>query len=141
MDMDDETKRFKVMLFVGVLLLVSAFFSWREMKYAVFGKRADAKLVRVYETTEYARRGRTRQRTMVEYQFTDSSGQTRKESDKLSDSATPPSGATVPVQYLAGSPGSSRLPENAQRIWMIVFFGTLGFLGYKFYRLVQESKS
>jgi hypothetical protein len=79
---------------------------------------------------------------MVEYQFTDSSGQTRKESDKLSDSATPPSGATVPVQYLAGSPGSSRLPENAQRIWLIIFCGHSSvFWGYKFYRLVQESKS
>jgi hypothetical protein len=140
MDLDGETKRFKLLLFVGILFLVSAFFSWRELKYIAFGKRTDAKLVRVYETTEYARRGRTRQKQAVEYQFTDGGGQARTERDTIAASATPPRGPTVPIQYLDGSPGSSRLPGNSQRIWLIPFCGTLGFMGFKFYRLVQESK-
>ena len=139
MDADDEVRRLKIMLGVGIFFLVCAYFSWRELKYTIVGKETDAKLVRVYETTERGRRGRTYQKQAVEYQFTDD-GTSRTETDTLSRSAPQPSGSTVRVQYLRGAPGSSRLPENAQQFWLLLFFGTLAFLGFKFWQLMREAK-
>ena len=141
MDTDDEMKRLKWLLIVGLVFLVSAFFSWREMKYMMLGKEADARLVRTYETTERGRRGRTTEKLVVEYEFKGSDGASRKESDKVDIDAPPPAGKTVAIQYLDGSPGSSRLAGNTQKFWLIVFFGALAFFAYKIFRLVRESRT
>ena len=140
MDMDEEMGRLKVLLVDAIVFLISAFFSWRELKYIAFGKQADAKLVRTFESTEYARRGRTRQQRWVEYQFTDASGAVRKESDSIPVSLEPLTGPTVHIQYLNGSPGSSRLPANSRRIALIFFFASLAYMGFKFLKLVREGK-
>ncbi|MEA2735560.1 MAG: hypothetical protein QOE14_2011 [Humisphaera sp.] len=139
MDADDEARRVKWMLAIGLLFLVSAFFSWREFKYALAGTKTNAEIVRVYETREIARRGRTREKLAIEYQFTDANGVKRKESDTISIDSPPPRGKTVAVQYL-GSPGSSRLVGNGNSIWVIIFFGALAFFGFKFFQLVRESR-
>lgn len=141
MDMDNEMARFKWLLVAGLVFVVSAFFSWRELKYAVVGKQADAKLVRVYETTESGRRGRRVEKLAVEYQFKEAGGATRKESDTIAADADRPAGPTVAVQYLDGSPGRSRLAGNGQRWWLLVFFGSLAFAGFKVFQVVRESKS
>lgn len=140
MDTGNEMQRLKWLLIVGVVFLISGFFSWREMQYAMFGKRADASLVRVYETQERGRRGRVREKLAIEYQFADA-GSSRKETDTVSIDTARPTGETVPVQYLAGSPGKSRLVGHTQQFWVLIFLGSLGFMGYKVFRLVQESKS
>jgi hypothetical protein len=140
MDTEHETWRVKVWLGVGLLFLVSAYFSWRELKYLVLGGEADAKVVRVYETTERGRRGRTYEKLAVQYQFSDGGGASRTETDTIAASAPRPSGPTVRVQYLNGSPGKSRLAGNTQRFWLLPFFGTLGFMGFKFWQLAREAK-
>ena len=142
MDTEEETARFKVMMFVGIVFLVSAFLSWRELKYLTFGKEVDAKLVRVYTFEDVGRRGRVREKIGVDYEFKDAeTGDVRKETDTLPITATPPKGPTVKVQYLEGSEGGSRLAGHAQTIWLWVCGGTLAFLGYKFFALVRESKT
>ena len=140
MDLDEETARFKVMLVVFVVFLVSMFLSWRELKYMTVGKEASAKLVRVYEYQDVGRRGRTREKIAVEYEFKDAELGVRTESDDIPSTATPPKGPTVRVQYLEGSEGSSRLAGRSQKIWLWVFFGTFAFLAYKFIALMRESK-
>ena len=112
MDADDEVRRFKWMLAIGVLFLVSAFFAWREFKYTLAGKKTNAEIVRVYETRDIGRRGRTREKLAIEYQFTDASGAKRKETDTISINSPRPRGKTVAVQYL-GSPGSSSITSAA----------------------------
>ena len=140
MDMDNEMARLKWLLVAGLIFVVSAFFYWRELKYAVVGKRTDAWLVRVYETTESGRRGRRVEKLVVEYQFKESVGATRKESDTIAIDADRPAGPTVAVQYLNGSPGSSRLAGNTRQWWLFVFFGSLAFAGFKVFQIVRESK-
>jgi len=139
MDADDEIAKLKWLLVLGVLFLLSGCFSWREMKYSMFGKSADAALVRVYETTEYARRGRTVEKLAIDYQFEDK-GAIRKETDSVAIDSPRPRGRTVPIEYLSGSPGSSRLKGHSNKVWMFVFLGCLAVMGYKVFRLVQESK-
>ena len=116
MDLDDETARFKLIFFVFCIFVVSIFLAWRELKYMTFGKEASAKLVRVYEYQDVGRRGRTREKTAVEYQFKDADLGVRIESDDLPFNARPPKGPTVTVQYLEGSEGSSRLAGHSQKI-------------------------
>lgn len=140
MDMDDEMRRLKWMLAAGVLFLVSAYFSWRELKYVMFGTQTDATLVRVYETTEPGRRGRLREILAVEYQFKESGGTVRKETDTLQIDTDRPTGPTVRVQYLDGSVGRSRLSGNTRRIWLLLLFASLSFLGFKVFQLIRESK-
>lgn len=139
MDMDVEFRRLKWLLIGGLVFVVSAFFSWREIRYAVTGKTADAKLVRAYETIERGRRGRETQKIAVEYQFPDAGGQ-RKETDTLSIDEAVPTGPTVAVEYLSGSAGSSRLAGNGQKFWLFVFFGSLAFAGFKVFQIVREGK-
>jgi hypothetical protein len=141
MDMDDEMRRLKWLLLAGLILIVSAFFSWRELKYAVLGSTVDARLVRTYETTEGGRRGRSREKIAVEYEFTDKDGTVRKETDTISTSEPRPAGPTVLVQYRSGSPDASRLSGNSQRIWLLVFLGCIAFVGFKIWSIMKESKS
>lgn len=98
MDTDAETKRFKWLLMAGMLFVVSAFFSWSELKYALFGKQVEARLVKVVDTTDPGRRGRAVM--AVHYEFADPDGTTRNETDRLPTTWDRPSGQTIPVQYI-----------------------------------------
>src|SRR5688572_22426556 len=141
MDTEEETARFKVMLVVAIIFLISVFLAWRELKYMMFAEEADAKLVRVYTFEERGRRGRVSEKMAVEYQFTDAeTGSVRTETDAVPITNRPPKGPSVKVQYLEGSEGSSRLAGHSQTIWLWVCGGTLAFLAYKFFALVRESK-
>lgn len=141
MDADEETARAKWMLIVGLVFLVSAFFAWREMKYAVFGKEVNAQLVRVYETEERGRRGRRVDKLAVEYQFKDAGdGTIRKETDTLSINSPRPTGKTVPVQYMSGTPDRSRIKGHSNQIAVIIFLACTAFFGFKIFQLVRESK-
>lgn len=140
MDLEHETRQFKWMLAALLIFACSAFFSWREVKYAVLGKEVDARLVRIREWTE--RSGRTtKQVWLIDYSFTDPPGTERRESDTLPITADTPMEKTLKVQYLPGSPGLSRLPQNSRQFWILIFLGSLAFVAFKFFQLVRESKT
>lgn len=139
MDTDAETKRFKWLLIAGILFVVSAFFSWSELKYALFGKQVEARLVKVVDTTDPGRRGR--EVMAVHYEFADSDGTTRNETDRLPATWDRPSGQTIPIQYLSGSPDSSRVVGNTRRVWILIFLGSLVFFGFKVFQIYREFKS
>ena len=140
MDPDDEARKVKVLLVVVVLFIASAVGSCREASYSLFGKKTDAALVRVYEYQEPARRGRTVTKVAVEYQF-DDKGTMRKESDNIARDADRPSGKTIPIQYVSGTPGRSRLAGHVNWIWPTIFFASLAVMAYYVWRLLKESKS
>ena len=142
MDTEAETAKFKVMLVVAIIFLISAFLAWRELKYMMFAEEADAKIVRVYQFEEVGRRGRVREKLAIEYKFTDAeTGAVRTETDTFPISTPPPKGKTVQVEYLEGAEGRSRVAGHDQKIWLWVCGGTLTFLAFKFFALVRESKA
>lgn len=138
MDMEQETAKFKGMLFAGLVFIVTGFIAFSELRYFAFGDTIDARVVRTYETT--GRRGRSK--VVVEYAFRDPSGQDRRESDTVSAGTARFSANTIKVQYLSGKPAWSRLDGNGNTIAVIIFLGSLavlGFYGFRFWQEVREA--
>ena len=142
MDMDNEVYRFKVMLVCGILFLVSIFMSYGELQYMASGETVQANLINAYETTRYSRRGVPRHTLVVEYQFTDGERGVRKESDRVRTSwPLDTASAHVPIEYIPGSPGSSRLYGHTQMVWVYIFGASLlamGFFCYKFWKFYKS---
>lgn len=136
MDLDQETKNFKRMLFVILTFLVSAFFAYRELKYTLWGQTIDAQIVRTYQTTPTGRRGRPM--LVVEYSFQDA-GQTRREGDRVSLDTPLASDTSVPIQYLPGT-DLSRLAGNRNLVSVWIFLGTLALLAFFLIRLIREGQ-
>lgn len=135
-----EMYRFRLMIFGTVLFLVSCFFSVRELRYMLWGELVDAKIVEVRAVTETGRYGQTHQRLKVSYQFQDEATQ-RRESDTVSDSWELERGPTVSVQFIPGSPKTSRLEGHSQRVWLLVFGGSMVGLGIVAVRFSRFYKS
>jgi hypothetical protein len=119
MDQDEELAKFKWILIAAIAFLVSSYFSYRELKYAVWGATAEATVTRAAETTEMGRRGRRRPMLVVEYTFSDGSTGQRSERDRVPIDWPVPEG-TVTVQYLPGVAGASRLAGHSNKfaVWM-----------------------
>ena len=122
-------------LFFG-LFLVSGCMSWGELMYLVFGKTADARLTKVYEST-----GRTRQYLTVEYSFTEADGRQRTGMDTVSLDWPVPASSKVTVRYRTGEYGDSRLIGNTK--WgVLALFGILfGLVAFFAIRLWLEASN
>lgn len=140
MDEEDELRQFKRIMIAVVCFLISAYFSYQELKYAVWGTMAEATVTRTFETADMGRRGRRQPRLAVEYTFTDVRTGPRSERDDVSIDWSVPQG-TVDVQYLPGVPDSSRLKGNSSQIAVWIFFACLAWLGYSGYQLYREANS
>ena len=138
MDHREEVAKFKWLLFAGIAFLLSAYFSWHELKYAVWGATAEATIVRTFETTEAGRRGTRRHIRIVEYNFANEDGARRRERDDVSLDWTVPDDK-VTVQYLPGVEGSSRIKGNSNMLAVWIFLGCLAWLGFAGYRLYRQA--
>ena len=146
--MDHEVVRFRMLVITVGVFIVSMFVSCSELKYQVYGKSTDAKLVKVSPILETGRRGRGRDALALDYQFTDTDGQVRNEEVTVSKDWQPPevgeSGLrTIQVQYIPGSPGDSRLTGKENWVTVLVFLGITGFLVFqviRFWRTYQENE-
>ena len=140
--MDDEVYRFKMMLACGILFLVSAVMSYRELQYMMSGETAQATLIRT-ETSRSRRHGRPYPTLVVEYQFADArGGGVRKESDRVPTDWPIDRGTTqIAVEYIPGSPGWSRLHGHSQMVWVYLFGACLLAIGYFFYKFWKFYKS
>jgi len=115
-----------VMIVAPVLFVVSSWYSWEELWYAARGQTTEATVNEVREVrnprrSPLFRRGSGAMHYGVKYTFTDSAtGEDRTERDEIPRSWDKPEG-TVQVEYLAESPGWSRLAGN-RNYFSVVFF-------------------
>ncbi len=138
----DEMKRVRVLAITTIAFFVSMFASCSEMKYQLWGKTTTAQLLKVTKVTE-SRRSKSQ---ALDYQFTDVDGQVRKEEDRVSTSWVPPTAVdgqrpTIQVDYIPGSPGTSRLDGRSNFVFVIIFLAILGFLLFqvaRFWKGYQE---
>ncbi|MBX3357912.1 MAG: hypothetical protein KF745_05745 [Phycisphaeraceae bacterium] len=141
MDADHELWRFKFAFVAFVVFIVSFFASCSELKYFTHGKTAEAHLGRAAVVTSRGRFGTRRQKLQIDYVFQDGDGSTRRESDTVATSWPVPEGDTIPVQYIPGSPGDSRLEGHSQAVFVYIFFASLAwlaFLGFRFWKFYKS---
>ena len=135
MDTENETAKFKFLLFALVAFLVSGFFAYQELKYSTSGKTAQGTVDRIGEVR--GRRGRTT--TVAYYHYRDEAGNLRNGSSPLENDFSPSVGDTIAVQYLADT---SRREGERNTGSVIVFFAcliALGVGGFLFFRHVREA--
>ena len=141
MDQDAEFKRAKWLLGAAGIFLISCFMAFDEMRYMILGRTSKGRITQVKPYSEPGRRGRTNQRLSVEYSFkTEPQGSILNERDNVSSDWQLPEGGSVPIQYISGSPDSSRLAGNRNMMWVIVFFGSLGIMSVFLFMLYLEAK-
>lgn len=124
-DFQAELGRIKWLLGAGVIFLVSAYFSYAELKYLVWGRTVEASVVSFEHTTRSGRRGRRIPAIILTYRFKDDS-QERTEKDTIASDGKNPSDPSAKIDYMPGKPGISRLAANRNWVALIIFCGSLG---------------
>ena len=134
-DTENETAKFKLILIVAIAFIVSTFFAYKELQYAMGGKTTDGIIERLGEAR--GRRGRTV--AMVYYRFRDEAGTIRKDSARISRGFNGGEGDKVRIEYLDDE---SRLAGDRNTGALVIFFGSLAALvvgGFLFFRHVREA--
>lgn len=136
--MGDEMQKVKWILAAGFVFLVSAFFSFNELRYLIWGKTVETRVQekRIVENT--SRRGGKVEQLRVAYQFEDA-GNRRSEYDMLPTDWPVPDEGNIAVQYIPGDPGSSRLAGHWSRMWVVIFLLSIAALAFFIYRLAREA--
>ena len=135
MDVEDETRKFKFILFFGLALVVSTFFTWGELMYLLRGGTAEGQVTLAEQRVVARGRGRTSPMFVVKYEFTDAAGNVRDGSDRFDPDSAPAvsPGDAVTVSYRPGPDGDSRLAGHANWfivvVWIVCFGVTAFFVG------------
>ena len=125
------------------LFLVSCFVCWTELAYLLFGQKAQAAIMEIWDTERKQFFGLTSSTSReVSYAFAEGDGTQRKGKMVVSTSWQPPEDGTVAVQYTAGAEGRSRLSGHV--IWIglgffVVSLGVVGWFGYSLWREASEA--
>ncbi len=140
---DEEAERGKAGLLLAAIaaFLISGWYSYNELKYALHGETADATVLRTYESTEPTRRGRTGPRLAVLYAFADRDGLSREERDWVPLPSDLQGEPTVRVQYLPGEDGASRLAVNRSQLGPVIFAICLAVVVLSLFRLIREANA
>lgn len=139
MDLEEETSKFKGLLIVGVLFVVSGFWSCQEFKYLVRGTPADA-TVRQVSKQRIPFDKRHREEWLIEFSYSDKAGQRLVERETLPEAELPPAdGQTLAIEYLPGADDSARFAGRRNYVAMAFFLGTLGVLAFFIIRLWREA--
>lgn len=133
MDQDEELAKFKRILIAGCIFLMAGYFSYQELKYAIWGTTAEATITRTFDTRE-----RRRDLLAVEYTFSDEEGRRISERDDVPIDWPLPEDK-VSVQYIPGVKDSSRLEGHSSTVAVWVFLGSCAWLGFSFYKLFKEA--
>ncbi len=141
MDEEHEIAKLKWLFFAGVAFLITGYLSYKEMKYAIRGKSAEATITRTFETTSVGRRGKPRKYLVVEYSFIDDDGKHQNDSDDVALDWPVPE-QSVTVEYLPGVERSSRIEGHSNMFAVWMFLGScalLLFAGVKLYLMAREA--
>lgn len=117
-------RQVRIAIGVFVLFCVSAFMSCREISYAFWGQTVEAQITD-RELVEVRKRRGTTTKMRLDYKFVDSDGLKRNGHVLFDPEGEIPDGLTLPVQYLAGETGPSRIAGQPEWTWPIVFFGSI----------------
>ncbi len=134
MDLDEETRKLKAMLFVAVVFIASCFYSCNELKYARGGKRVEGRIDDVTESVD--RHGETRRQ--LHYHYHNDAGELRQGFDTVGDDFVRPASGKLEVEYL---PGASRLAGHRNVAALVVFFLSLAAMlvgGVMFWQYVRR---
>ncbi|WP_437187950.1 hypothetical protein SH668x_001365 [Planctomicrobium sp. SH668] len=114
------------MLFGMVFFLVSAVFTFSEVKYFIWGKTAECSILGVEQVESTHRRGRifSSPKQRVRYSFVDASGASRTGTDEVGLGFHVPAGRGE-VVYLKNM---SQLSGNSNVLMVCYFFGSLAFV-------------
>lgn len=118
--------RFGLAVVVG--FLISAWGSWVELRYGVWGQTVNATVMGVSEGREYVRRGRTRPVLKVAVQFPLANGTPQTAELKAPVHAPLRIGQQVAVRHVPGASGMVRFVGDENAFAVIFFFGCLAAL-------------
>jgi hypothetical protein len=110
-----------LILIAPLLLLVSGYLAWWELRFFVQGRTTDAAVDGIQKILMSRHRWLGGRYLEVHYTFTDEpTGRLRSEYDELPLSWPPPAG-TVLVQYISSVPGRSRLQGHRHLLFTLFF--------------------
>ena len=119
-DKDEELAKFKWVAIIAFIFLLSTYYAWQELKFAIWGKITEGRVTRVFETA-----GRRRRPLLaVEYTFKDDESKWHNERDDVSISWEIPENSVI-VESLPGVPDSSRLEGHSNSLAVWIFPGLL----------------
>jgi hypothetical protein len=136
MEVREETRKFKLIIFVIILAVVATVKSCSELRYTLSGKTAEGTLTGAQET-------RTSRRTsgvILTYRFSDAAGKTHKGRATVSHArAAELAGQKPEVTYLPSSPETSTLTSERSPFWPVVLGIMLVVLAVTVYQLHREA--
>ena len=144
MKYQDERKSNAWILGVVAVLAISTIFSLNDFRYFAFARTVPAivvdRSVQAAPTPVGAKRGTPR--IVVEYRYKETKGEERQGRDEVPMGwEIPESGGTVPVEFLTGIEGSSRLSGHRNSLALAFWFGSLGSLGIIGFVLKREAQA
>ncbi len=136
---DDEMKQVKFYLGLCVFFLMSMWYSWQEVKYAVWGETSSATVTEVREASS-GRRGR--RVLQVSFRYSDADGHSVSEAQMLPLSTVLSEGEEITVEYLPGAEDSARVEGTANLFAVYIFLGSLlvmAFVGFRIWKMAHDA--
>lgn len=140
-DEDAEQRKAGMLIVAIIAFVISAWYSFNELTYALKGTTVTATVMRTYEFTVPTRYGQSAPRLGVEYAFTDADGDLRQDKDWVPLPSQLRGEPGVEVQYLPGPDGDSRLAANRSIIGPTFFVGCVAFLIVSLVQLIREANA
>lgn len=137
--MDDfEFRKFRAVIFGGLLFLISCWKMIGETKYLIWGQRSEATIDSAELKERTGRRGRRDTVMKVSFHYTDSStGQPAQGNLTVEPGPTWMPGRPVSVQYLPGVADSAR--QGADVVMVTIFVVALGVISFSLYGMYREA--
>lgn len=119
-EISDDSARLAVWIVLFLIFIVSAWFSWREVKYAVWGRTAQAEVFRIRKYQDNRdRHPRDTPIADVRYRWTDRNDGDRNDAMLVPLDSAPIVGEMIAIDYLPGEK-TSRLTGD-RNLWAIGF--------------------
>ncbi len=137
--MDDfEFRKFRAVIFGGLLFLISCWKMIGETKYLIWGQRSEATIDSAELKEKIGSRGRRSTVMKVSLHYTDTStGQPAHGTLTVKPDSTWIPGRTVSVQYLAGVADSAR--QGADVVMVTIFVVAVAVISFSLYGMYREA--
>lgn len=134
---DSELKAFKRILYVGILFLISGYYSLSELRYGIWGKSLEAEIVRTFDPIDLRSKDKQSGIIGIEYTFVDETGTTHTGKDNVSRNLDISSGR-VEIDYLPAVENSDRISANARIFPIILFMAGIAGMIFFVYQMHKE---